>query len=277
MKKIYSLVFSLLLINSLSAQSVTKTVYFDCQYNATTFPSASPWNNFYYNADQDFYDSTSALAGHIKLTGWVQGNSSGTPSPTAPAVNDFPTNVQTQDNIYSQGAGVTSTILITGLNSSRVYTFTIFCSRAGVSDNRETLYTISGLNSGNAALNASSNTGNVAIISNIQPDATGTLTFTAQAGPNNNNSSKYFYLACMKMVEYDLSTGINNDIEVSKKIHYVNNVIYTDNLEGTARVFNTSGIKVAEEKINNNKFSVNLRTGIYIVSIGNINQKIAVK
>ena len=275
MKKNYLIITVLFFASIVSAQTPTKTVYFDCQYNATMYPSPAPWNNFYYNSDMDFNDANGNVAGHMVLAGWTQGNSSGTAAPVAPAANDFPTSMQTQDNIYGQNAGSVGTITLTGLNASRVYTFTIFASRDGVSDNRETLYTATGLNSANAALNPSGNAANVCVISNIQPDATGKIVFSAQAGPNNVHSSKFFYLACFKMVEYDLSTNIKPVSQT--KVFYANNTLYSGSENAVVKIYSITGSKIKEAKLNNGTLQVNLNPGIYFVETDKLTSKIVVR
>ena len=275
MKKNYLIITVLFFASIVSAQTPTKTVYFDCQYNATMYPSPAPWNNFYYNSDMDFNDANGNVAGHMVLAGWTQGNSSGTATPVAPAANDFPTSMQTQDNIYGQNAGSVGTITLTGLNASRVYTFTIFASRDGVSDNRETLYTATGLNSANAALNPSGNAANVCVISNIQPDATGKIVFSAQAGPNNVHASKYFYLACFKMVEYDLSTNIKPVSQT--KVFYANNTLYSGSENAVVKIYSITGSKIKEAKLNNGTLQVNLKPGIYFVETDKLTSKMVVR
>lgn len=89
---------------------------------------------------------------------------------------------------------------LTGLNPSLSYNFTFFGSRLGVTDNRETKYTVTGANSNFGLLNASANVSNVAVVSGISPTAGGTIAIRVEAGPNNNNGSKFFYLGAMQIV-----------------------------------------------------------------------------
>ena len=92
-----------------------------------------------------------------------------------------------------------SVIKLTGLNKDSRYTLCYFGSRNQSSDNRETQYTNTGTNTVVVRLNTSNNTSNIACAENVQPDANGTITVTITAGPNNNNSSGFFYLNAMRI------------------------------------------------------------------------------
>ena len=89
---------------------------------------------------------------------------------------------------------------IGGLDASGVttYDFLFFGSRIGVSDNRETMYTASGLNSEFALLDTANNTSNVALISGIRADANGEISISVTAGPNNTSSFGFYYLGYME-------------------------------------------------------------------------------
>lgn len=276
MKTIYFLLFSIFFAAASNAQ--TSTILMDCQYNATSFPSGSPWNDFLYNADQDIYDQTGALAGHIVLAGWTQGNSSGATVPTAPAINDFPSNVQIQDNIYGQGVGSKATITFTGLKPQSKYSFKIFASRAGTTENRETMYVISGLNADSASLNPASNTGEIAAIDNIQPTESGTMVMTTKAGPNNANTSKYFYLACFKISEFSQGSTTGTGILKSEsKLYFNNNTLYSNLQDGPIQIYNLTGSKVSEGNLINGQFNTVLKSGLYIISTESVTKQLIVR
>lgn len=86
-----------------------------------------------------------------------------------------------------------------GLETGNVYSFTFYGSRAGVTDNRETRYTATGLNSGFADLNASNNTNNTATVAGIRPDTNGEIKIELTPGPNNNNANHFTYLGVMRV------------------------------------------------------------------------------
>lgn len=97
----------------------------------------------------------------------------------------------------------TTTFYFKHLNKSLKYDFTFFSSRAYSTDNRETQFTLAGTDTQTATLNASSNKNNTVTISGMQPDNEGTITLTVQAGPNNNNSYKFYYLNALRIFAYD--------------------------------------------------------------------------
>lgn len=90
-------------------------------------------------------------------------------------------------------------VVFTGLDNSSVYEFTMFASRMGVGDNRETLYKAIGSNSGSALLNTSNNVSNVATIGGISP-AAGSITLTIEKGSNNNNGTGFAYIGALRVV-----------------------------------------------------------------------------
>jgi len=111
---------------------------------------------------------------------------------------------------------------LTGLDVTKYYSFAVFASRNNVSDNRETLYTIAGTSTVAEALNTSNNVSDVAEIFDIQPNASGEITFTAEPGPNNDNGSNFYYLGAIEMTISDTPLSINN-------FNFVNSLSVTPN------------------------------------------------
>ena len=93
----------------------------------------------------------------------------------------------------------TATFSFTHLNKTLIYDFTFFSSRASTTDNRETLFTLAGMEIQTATLDASSNKSNTVTISGIRPDEDGIITLTVSAGPNNNNPNKFYYLNALRI------------------------------------------------------------------------------
>jgi len=85
------------------------------------------------------------------------------------------------------------------LNKAFAYDFTFFSSREYSTDNRETQYTLAGMETKTAALDASDNKSGSVTIPNMRPDQDGTITLTVQAGPNNNNPYKFYYLNALRI------------------------------------------------------------------------------
>lgn len=89
-------------------------------------------------------------------------------------------------------------IEVAGLLPNLSYTFSFFGSRAAT-DNRETLFTVSGTNSGSASLNPSSNSTAIATVQNISPTVDGKIKIVVTAGPNNLSANGWFYLNAAKI------------------------------------------------------------------------------
>lgn len=266
------------MINAVNS-AIVNTCLFDFSYNEAQLQSGAGWNNVMSSGDQDFTDINSVKIGHLVSLGWTSANNLGTLAPTAPASNDFSTLTQTQDNIYGQSGG-TGTITLSGLDVSKYYSFTVFGSRAGVTDNRETTYTFTGSNTGNASINPSSNNSEVAIINNIQPTSAGEIVFTTTAGPNNVNSSKFFYLAAMKMLVSDAevtSSVRNTTINNNSKVYYMDNMLSIEDYSGSVKIYNSTG-KIIEDKFAvNGKLNIQLSKGMYIIRTETNSTKMIVK
>ena len=126
-------------------------------------------------------------------------NSNGTTAST-----NFPTTA-TQDSLFGNTEAFSglSNILpvfkLTGLDTNFVFSFTFFGSRTGVSDNRETRYTVTGATTGEALLNTANNVNNTVAVPDIRPTAAGEITIALTPGPNNNNANHFTYLGLMKV------------------------------------------------------------------------------
>jgi len=92
-------------------------------------------------------------------------------------------------------------IEFTNLTPGKPHTFVFFASRTGASDNREARYTLQGLSAETVYLDASNNAANTATAT-LFPANDGTVRIEVAPGPNNNNSSGFFYLGAMKVI-YD--------------------------------------------------------------------------
>lgn len=130
-------------------------------------------------------------------------NNSGTTNPD----NNLPfPNSSTKDSFFGEtspfngNTNPTGGFTLSNLDPNKYYSFSIFSSIIDVTDNRETLYTITGQNSDSNTLNSSNNTNNTADVYNIEPTVAGNITFTATVGANNNNPFGFYYLGAIKMV-----------------------------------------------------------------------------
>jgi hypothetical protein len=103
---------------------------------------------------------------------------------------------------WSGLANVMPKFKLTGLDPQRAYHFTFYASRMGVSDARETKYTIVGRNTTNVTLNPANNVNSVVETSvGIIPDQMNEITISLVPTENNNNSYHFTYLGVMKVVD----------------------------------------------------------------------------
>lgn len=184
------------------------TLMFD--FGEATTPTGSNYNNVTQSQLPIFnaLDTTGAGTG-IGLTtvGFNPGsNQSGTSTPGGAAAIFDP--LATRDNLFGHTVNFNqpaplplATLTLSGLDPSGLtaYDFTFFASRMGVTDNREAQYAISGLNALTGYLDSAGNTDNVAVVAGIIPDAAGQVTIDVSPGPNNNNSSGFYYLGAMQI------------------------------------------------------------------------------
>lgn len=78
---------------------------------------------------------------------------------------------------------------LSGLRPDQEYRFTFYASRVGVSDSRETRYTVTGRSVAFADLEPANNVHDVAVVSGGLPSATRTLRIALTPGPNNRNGN----------------------------------------------------------------------------------------
>jgi len=100
---------------------------------------------------------------------------------------------------FSGLANVFPSFKLTGLDPLLAYDFTFYASRMGVGDNRETGYTLTGANTGFAALNPSANVEKFVTVTGIEPDSEGQITIDLAPTANNVNSYHFTYLGVLKV------------------------------------------------------------------------------
>tara|TARA_R100000027_G_scaffold184_1_gene205 strand:- start:5452 stop:6168 length:717 start_codon:yes stop_codon:yes gene_type:complete len=172
------------------------------------------WNNainpgldvtYTYALISDLIDSTGAGTGiALNITDGFHGrNTAGTtsgPFPSTATSDSWYTANDTWEpnpgDPLDNGFGV---LEFTGLDASKTYDFTMFASRLGGSDNRETEYTFSGANLETVFLDAAGNTTNTITASGLNPTAGGIISLTVRAGENNTTSQQFAYLGVIEM------------------------------------------------------------------------------
>jgi len=90
-------------------------------------------------------------------------------------------------------------VVLSDLDVNLQYRFVFFASRAGVSDNREAQYTVTGADSDVVYLDAANNIDTTVTTAAITPSASGEISVDITAGPNNSNSLQYYYLGVMEV------------------------------------------------------------------------------
>ena len=104
-------------------------------------------------------------------------------------------------NIESFGGleNVLPSFKLTGFDPLSVYDFTFHASRNGVSDVRETRFTLTGTGSSSGDLDASNNVDNTVTVANVLPSASGEIAIVVEPGPNNDNGNHFTYLGSMRI------------------------------------------------------------------------------
>jgi len=193
--------------------------------------SSGNWNNITSNTDNQAGITANLLSDTGATTGItltvndtfhsVNENGTTSPSPSLPFIA-----TSTRDSFYGEMVafnGVTNTtggFTLSGLDATKYYSFKIFASRNGVTDNRESLYTVTGSSTLTATLDAANNTANIAQIFNIQPLANGTITFQATKGANNNNTYGFYYLGAIQLIK--TTTPYSNTTSSTLSLVYPN-------------------------------------------------------
>ena len=93
----------------------------------------------------------------------------------------------------------TAGLRLHGLDTLKAYSFTLFASRMGVGDNRETRYVLTGASSDTLYLDAANNDSLAVSVSGVRPDQTGEIRIDMGPGPNNTNGTGFYYLGALRM------------------------------------------------------------------------------
>ncbi|MBO7119385.1 MAG: DUF4886 domain-containing protein [Bacteroidaceae bacterium] len=94
----------------------------------------------------------------------------------------------------SSGPRQSATLRLSHLNPELEYEFTIFSSRVGCQDFRQTSFIVQGADTWADALQSANNSRDTAVIKHIRPTADGQLTLTVMPGSNNNSPNLFYYL-----------------------------------------------------------------------------------
>ena len=167
----------------------------------------------------------------------------------------------------------TGGFLLAGLDATKQYDFYFFSSRNGVSDNRETTFTLTGSTVKTGSVNSSSNTTDVLAISQLTPQSNGTISISLAPGANNNNANKFFYVNSLIIKPYDTPSSVENVVETKLRL-YPNPVkdiavLDAEQLLGSVSVCDLSGrIILVFDDIVSTKKEIDLRrikSGCYLL------------
>lgn len=174
--------------------------------NASTV-AGTPWNNFTStaaNATIAALKNSSNTATSVSIrnvANWsVSGGGVNTTGPTG--TNLFPDAVTSTSFFINSGDNSTRSFEFGGLNPEKLYEFTFFAGRAGVSDNRVARYTIG---SKFVTLNAAGNASNVAKMAGVKSDASGKVTLVISKETN----AVYAHIGAIVLREYE-DSGLPN-------------------------------------------------------------------
>lgn len=173
-------------------------------FGTPTYPSAPPvaqWNDVVPGVvgplgliDATGLPSGASLAFTPGMT-FTNANPNGTTSPTSGSPMDglaWPVSAL-RDYMYGQASGAVE-FVISGLDPTKSYDFTVVASRLSVNDVRTADYEIIGTNSWIVTLDAAGNTSQIGVVPAIAPTATGDVTVRLTAAASNTTPSGFFYL-----------------------------------------------------------------------------------
>ncbi len=95
------------------------------------------------------------------------------------------------------GPRQSATIRLSHLNPELTYEFTIFSSRVGCQDSRQTSYIIQGEDTWADAMQSANNTSETTVIEKVRPRPDGQVTLTVMPGSLNNSPASFYYLNAM--------------------------------------------------------------------------------
>lgn len=126
-------------------------------------------------------------------------NENGTQISTAYAVDATRDSLYGNTESFNNLTNIFPSFKLTGLDAATKYSLTFYASRTGVGDVRETGYTVTGGNSGFAALDAANNIDTTVTVADITPDGAGEIRIDLAPTANNNNANHFTYLGVLRV------------------------------------------------------------------------------
>jgi large repetitive protein len=220
----------------------------------STIPVGAPWNSFNRTptagaAITNISDEagTASAIGVTLVDAWTDGNTLG--GTTGNNTGVFLDNVM--QTFYYTDQTTARRIRITGLQTgpNQKYNLVLFASRAGVADNRITIYASGGQS---VSLNAASNTSNTVQLSGLVPDVSGAIEFTAQKDPG----APFGYINAMVIQSY-----IDNGIPLAPQNLTAAGLNTSIQLNWSDRSNNESGFEIHRSTSMNGAYTLLTTTG----------------
>ncbi len=208
--------------------------------------SAAPWNNITNNI-------ASGIGAKVDNLSDINGNSTGisievsksfyglnTYGPTITTTSLNMPGTASSDNFYTGGGF--GELLLTGLSTNQVYTFTFFGSRTEIGGlSRETKYTVRGNSTSSGILETLNNISKVLVLSGIKPASNKSFTIEVTNGPANLNSSKYSHISALKIMAEIINTVDEQKLQCFN-VWNNNGKVYTSFTgKGTIEIYNLTG------------------------------------
>ncbi len=256
-------------------------------FGSTATTTTGNWNNItdHQAADTKLIDDQGVVTNiTLKVTEpFYNGYNTAGTTTTSGDASIFPSSASS-DNFFGHAlvwgavpANPEGIITLSGLDASKYYSFTIFASRTGVTDNRETLYTFTGNGAAETVtLDPANNTSKVAKIDSLKPNAEGIITFKCEAGINNNSSNKFFFIGAMKITIADHQTSVNSPEFRMPNPYYSNGVLKMNDYTGKVKIYDISGKAIFEGQSIFGRLSVALNKGTYMILTTTGNAKLIV-
>jgi len=202
----------LLMLTGISTPAQTYLIDFGGGNTTTHGPSPDDPNNYWNNVDLTLgatsdgvlsnlvssLNSTSSIS-LVMISRFNGNNENGTTASGAYPVDATRDSLYGNTEIWNELTNIFPSFKLTGLDAGTKYTLMFYASRTGVGDNRETGYTITGGNSGFAALDPVNNLYNTVTIADITPDGAGEIRIDLAPTENNNNGTHFTYLGVLQI------------------------------------------------------------------------------
>lgn len=274
------------------AETFNLTAPVNVDFGNAAQASSSPWNNITSSAKETALLGLLDMDGgqtpfKIEITSKFGGvNTNGPSSGLALSSWTLPKEA-TSDSFYGNaGAAFNGQVIVTGslnlsnLNPHKAYDFSMLASRLSTSDNRETYFEITGINTSKVVVNSANNTLNLAKVESIQPKSDGTIDIVVGAGANNTNTNKFFYLNALQITQNPNFSSIQSStdqyenirLQTNSVVDYINVLGLTQSAQYQYTIHHVDGKQIKQgvlKNIDDNIDVSSLQTSYYILVLKN--------